>query len=115
MAAPSSTIWGKTSSDNEGHEAKLGIAVSLSNTTDTSTVTIDIWFWSEYSVIDVYNTLYFDNETTTATTDRGNVEINTTVNSSGWSESNQVHLGTYTYERRSRDVVKNCYEQIDTV
>ena len=117
MAAPDSTIWGKAASDYEGHEAKMGLAISIVNTASKSTVTIDVWFWSEYSVLDSRNTLYFDNEKTTATTSKGNVSIDTKVNSPGWTVNNQVLLGTYTYSytRGSSDVTKNCAAKLDTI
>lgn len=116
MAAPSSTIWGNTASNSEGHEAKIGFAITRTDSASTSTIVIDIWFWSEYSVLDKVNTLYFNNESTSATTSRGNVSIDTKVNSA-WSTSNQVLLGTYTYyfTRGSSDVTKHCAAKLSTV
>ena len=92
-------IWGDgVPSDNP--KGKIGISVTLANSSSgTSTsVTIDVYFWSKYSAIDSSNTYYFNNKATNATTSRGSVSINHTVSSGGgWSTSNRTKLGTYTY------------------
>ena len=96
MAAPSSTTWG---SEVNG-KGKIGINVTLTNSSSgtTTSVTIDVYFWSKYSAVDSSNTFYFNNKATSATTSRGSVSINHTVSSGGgWSTSNQTKLGTYTY------------------
>ena len=94
MAAPSSTVWG----DVINSKGKIGINVTSANSSSgaTTSITIDVYFWSIYSVTDSSNTYYFNNKATSATTSRGSVSINHTVNSS-WSTSNQTKLGTYTY------------------
>lgn len=96
MTAPSSTTWG---SEVNG-KGKIGINVTLTNSSSgtTTSVTIDVYFWSKYSAVDSSNTFYFNNKATSATTSRGSVSINHTVSSGGgWSTSNQTKLGTYTY------------------
>lgn len=91
MAAPSNTVWGGI----VGGYGRIGISVTVTDTATTRKADIGVWFWSKYSVSDQYNTLYYDRKTTsgTATTNRGNVSISTTVDSgSGWSTSNQVKI-----------------------
>lgn len=91
MAAPSNTVWGSI----VGGYGRIGIAVTFTDTATTRKADIGVWFWSKYSVSDQYNTLYYDRKLTsgTATTNRGNVAISTTVASgSGWSTSNQVKI-----------------------
>lgn len=91
MAAPSNTVWGSI----VGGYGRIGISVTFTDTATTRKADIGVWFWSKYSVSDQYNTLYYDRKLTsgTATTNRGNVSINTTVDSgSGWSTSNQVKI-----------------------
>ena len=91
MAAPSNTVWGGI----VGGYGRIGISVTFTDTATTRKADIGVWFWSKYSVSDQYNNLYYDRKTTsgTATTNRGNVSISTTVDSgSGWSTSNQVKI-----------------------
>lgn len=94
MAAPSGIVWGST----VGGYGRIGIYVKLTNTNTQTTRHTEIWFWSKYSVDDSANTFYYDDNATTATTSKGSVDINTTVDSgSGWSTSNQVKLKEYDY------------------
>ena len=91
MAAPSNTVWGSI----VGGYGRIGISKTITDTATTRKVEIGVWFWSKYSVTDEYNTLYYDRKLTsgTATTNRGNISINTTVDSGGgWSTSNQVKI-----------------------
>lgn len=91
MAAPSNTVWGSI----VGGYGRIGISLTFTDTATTRKADIGVWFWSKYSVSDQYNTLYYDRKLTsgTATTNRGNVSISTTVDSgSGWSTSNQVKI-----------------------
>lgn len=92
MAAPSGIVWGSTI----GSYGRIGIYVKLTNT-DTQTIRhTEIWFWSKYSVSDTSNTLYYNDNASSATTSVGSVSISTTVDSgSGWSTSNQVKLKEY--------------------
>lgn len=116
MAAPSSTVWGSTI----GSYGRIGINTSLSNTNTTTKVTVDIWFWSKYSVSDTSNTLYFDNlaSSGSATTSRGSKSITTTVESGdGWSTSNQVKIATYTYnyDRGTSAVKRYLYAKLANI
>lgn len=94
MAAPSGTVWGGI----VGGYGRIGIYVRLTNTNTQTTRHTEVWFWSKYSVDDSNNTLYYDDNATNATTSKGSVNINTTVDSgSGWSAYNQVKLKEYDY------------------
>ena len=96
MAAPSGTVWGS----EVGSYGKIGLYVTTSNISNTVTrVTTEIWFWSKYTVSDTSNTFCFDYGTTSASTSKGSVSIKTTSNSGGgWSTTNQIKLGSYTYD-----------------
>lgn len=105
MAAPSGTAWGNI----VGGYGRIGIYVGVSSTNTQTTMNVEVWFWSKYSVSDTSNTYYYDSGKTSATTSRGSVSIHTTVDSGGgWSTSNQVRLGqsSYTYNRGTSDVTK---------
>ncbi len=92
MAAPSGTVWGAAVSD----KGRIGINVNQAEASGTVTVTFQVWFWSKYAVSDSTNTLYFTDDSTAATTDRGVKPVATTVSSgTGWDAGNQVLLGTY--------------------
>lgn len=92
MAAPSGTVWGSIA----GGYGRIGIYIKLTSTATQTARHLEIWFWSKYSVSDTSNTLYSDDDTTTATTSRGSKTIKTTVDSgSGWSTSNQVKLAEF--------------------
>lgn len=94
MAAPSGIVWGST----VGSYGRIGIYVKLTNTNTQTTRHTEIWFWSKYSVDDSANTLYYNDNASSATTSVGSVNINTTAASgSGWSTSNQVKLKEYDY------------------
>lgn len=94
MSAPSGTVWG----DIVNSLGRLGIYTSASSTDTQTTVRIEVWFWSKWSVQDTNNAYYFDGSATTATTSRGSVSINHTVaTGDGWSTSNQTLLGSYSY------------------
>ena len=105
MAAPSGTKWGSIKSGGAYLKGRIGIYVSTSNTSSTVTkASVQVWFWSIYSIKDVKNTLYLSNNSTSATKSRGNVSISTTVNSgSGWSTSNQQKLGTWTFDMSRKE------------
>lgn len=103
MAAPSGIVWGAI----KGSYGRIGIYTSISNVDLQSTVTIQVWFWSKYSVKDVNNKFYFNNNATSATTLIGDVSINHTVSSgSGWDTANQTKIGTYTYTYTRTDSTK---------
>ena len=117
MAAPSGTSWG-SSVGSGTKQGRIGIYVSLSSTNTQTTATVQIWFWSKYSVHDSSNTLYYDNEKSSASTSRGSVSIYTTVSSgSGWSQTNQQLLKTYThtYNRGTSSSTKTCAAKLTGV
>lgn len=117
MAAPTGTKWGST----VGDYGRIGIYISVSDTATIRTATIQVWFWSKYSVSDSSNTLYFDVSTSSggsATTSVGSKSISTTVASGdGWSTSNQVKLyeTTKTYTRGSANANKYIYAKLSNV
>ena len=110
MAEP---IWGSI----VGGYGRIGIDYSITNTATTTNVTVDVWFWSKYSVSDTGNTLYYDNlaEAGSATTSKGAVSVNTTVSSgSGWSATNKKKIATYThpYTRGTTAVTRYLYAKL---
>lgn len=115
MAAPDGIVWGSI----KGSYGRIGIYTSISNTNDlNSTVTIQVWFWSKYSVSDENNTYRFDNNATSASTNLGDVAITTTNNSgSGWSTDNQIKIGThsYTYSRTTSTQTIYCAAKLSGV
>lgn len=115
MAAPSGTVWGSI----VGSYGRIGIYKSLSNANTETTVTVEVWFWSKYSVSDTNNTLYFDNLSSSgsASTSKGSVSISTTSDSGGWSDSNQKKLATYTYSytRKTSAVTRYLYAKLANV
>lgn len=108
MAAPSGIVWGSIASSYY----KLGIYTSLSNTNTQSTVSIQIWLWSKYTVQDNVNRCYFDNNATSASTlVKSNTSLNhTNASGSGWSTDNQSLITTlsYTYDRTTSAQTINC-------
>lgn len=113
MAAPNGTLWGAT----QGGYGRIGLYVNTVQTDTQYTVTVEVWFWSKYSVSDTANTFYYNNlgSAGSATTSRGSVSIKTTVDSgSGWSTSNQQKLATYsgTYTRGTSDVTRYLYAKL---
>ena len=116
MAAPSGIVWGLIA----GGYGRIGIYTSLTNTGTTTTASVQVWFWSKYSVSDTENNLYFDNTSSagSATTNRGSTNIKTTVASGdGWSTSNQVLLKSYsyTYTRSTSAVTRYLYAKLTDV
>lgn len=116
MAAPSGTVWGSV----VGSYGKIGIYTSISSNNTTSSVTVEVWFASKYSVSDTNNNLYFDNlaSSGSASTNKGSVSIRTTVDSGGgWSSSNQKKLATYSfsYTRGTSAVTRYLYARLDGV
>ena len=116
MAAPSGTVWGSV----VGSYGRIGIYTGISSTDTTTTLTVQIWFWSKYSVSDTKNNLYFDNlaSSGSASTNKGSVSISTTVDSGGgWSSSNQKKLASYSfsYTRGTAAVTRYLYARLDGV
>lgn len=97
MTAPSGTIWG----DIVGSYGRIGIYVSLSGNNVAQNASVQVWFWSKFSVSDSNNLLTVkygkSNSTATTTATSGSKNINTTIASGdGWSTSNQVLIETFT-------------------
>lgn len=114
MAAPSGIVWGST----VGSYGRIGIYVKLTNTNTETTRHTEIWFWSKYSVDDSSNTLYYNDNASSATTSVGSVNINTTVASgSGWSTSNQVKLKEYdaTFTRGTSSSKRNVAAKLANI
>lgn len=105
MAAPSTTSW----SSVQNSYYKLGINVSLSTADAKTTVTIDVWLWTKYTLTDNRNTYYFDNNATSATTVIATNKELSHTSSSSWSESNQTKLGSHTYEYQCTSVDQTVY------
>lgn len=113
MAAPSGTTWGST----VGGYGCIGIYAGVSSSATTTTVSIQVWFWSKYSVSDTSNSYYF-NAGSSATSLIGSRSIKTTVASgSGWSTSNQVLLGssTFSYARGTSNQTKSFAAKLSGV
>lgn len=94
MAAPSGTIWG-TPTVGKAYGGRPGIYVSTSNTATQTKVTVQIWYWSQYSCQDNSNDFYFNFESNSAVTSIGSKSINTGSNTS-WSTANQVKIAEFT-------------------
>lgn len=106
MAAPDSTVW----SGIVNSRYKLGLYIAISSTNTQSTVTIQAWLWSRWTLSDSTNALYFDNNATTATTQVAtNIKLNHPTDDD-WSTRNQTLLGTktYTYDRTTSNQTINC-------
>lgn len=101
MAAPSGIVWGSV----VGGYGRIGIYKSISNTNTESTMTVQVWFWSKYSVDDSNNTFYYtmSSSSSSAKDSKGAVSVKTSVASGeGWSTSNQVKLFEYTHATITR-------------
>lgn len=116
MAAPSGTLWGKI----VGSYGRIGIYRSVTTTNNKISGTIEIWFWSKYSVSDTNNTLYYNRESSpgSATTEKGSVSISTTHDSgTGWSTTNQKKIASYSYSdtRQVSDATRYVYAKLVNV
>lgn len=108
MAAPDGIVWGEI----KGSYCRIGIHVSLSNTDTTTTANVQVWFWSKYSVSDSNNNWYFSNTATSSASyvSQGSFALNTTHDSGeGWSTTNQVRLGTFSYNYNRGDSAVKRY------
>lgn len=106
MAAPDSTVW----SGVVNSRYKLGLYIAISSTDTQSTVTIQGWLWSRWTLTDDNNVLYFDNNATVATTQTGsNIKLRHPTDDD-WSTRNQTLLGTktYTYNRTTSTQTISC-------
>lgn len=97
MSAPSGIKWGNI----VGDYGRIGIYVNATTSATTVSGTIEIWFWSKYSVDDAYNQLYYDNRSssgsaTTKVADDINIK-HTVATGAGWSTSNQTKLKSYSF------------------
>lgn len=99
-------VWGTTQARNTTAQARLGLSIKLSHTTTQTDRSVEIWIWTKYSIHDTNNTLYYDHGATSATTNKGAVNVWTTCDSGGWGTANQKKLKTYnyTYDRGSTNV-----------
>lgn len=116
MAAPSGIKWGSI----VGGYGRIGIYTNVSSTNTQTSIDVEVWFWSKYSVSDSNNSYYYNNlaSTGSATTKIGSVNINTTVASGdGWSTSNQVKLGSssYTYNHGTSASTRYFYAKLADV
>lgn len=116
MAAPSGIVWGST----VGSYGRIGIYTDASNTATETTVSVEIWVWTKYSVSDSSNTLYYNNlaSSGSATTSVGSVSVSTTVDTGdGWSTSNQKKLKSYsyTYTRKTSASTRYLYAKLANI
>ena len=114
MAAPSGIVWGSIINS----KGRIGIYTSLSSTDTETTVSIEVWFYSKWSVDDGNNSYYFNDNASSATTKIGSVNINHTVaTGSGWDVSNQTKLGSYTktYSRGTSAKTIYCAAKLTNV
>lgn len=114
MAAPTGIVWGSVVNS----KGRVGIYANVTTTDTEATVSIEVWFYSKWSVTDSLNSYYFNNEATYATTKIGSVNIKHTVSSgNGWSNSNQTKLGSYsyTYPRGNTDRRIYCAAKLATI
>lgn len=107
MSAPSGTQWSSPSTGTQ-YQGRIGLYVTSSNKDIQTTVTVQIWYWSQYSCQDNSNTFYFD-WGASAKSSIGSKDINTTSNN-GWNTANQVLIGTYskTYNRGTSSSQGTC-------
>lgn len=111
-------VWGAAKVDgNNG--AKLGIEVTVTNNdAQTCTRTTKIWIWTRWSIHDSNNTLYYDNDATSATTNQGNVAVYTTQETGGeYHENNKQLLKTFTATMKRKEFKRtiNCAAKLSTV
>ena len=103
MAAPSNTVWGSIVNS----KAKLGISVTATSTTNTSvTLNVQVWLALKYNISDTSNQYYFTytNDSGSSVTNPNGTSLSLkfgTSSGSGWAESSQKQLGSYslTYTR----------------
>lgn len=107
MSAPSGTQWSSPSTGTQ-YQGRIGLYVTSSNKDTQTTITVQIWYWSQYSCQDNSNTFYFD-WGASASSSIGSKDINTTSNN-GWNTANQVLIGTYskTYNRGTSSSQGTC-------
>lgn len=109
MAAPSNTTWGSVVGSGGG-QGRIGAYITSSSTNTQTTVTMQVWFWTKYSVEDSSNSFHYS-FTGTGVINIGSVNISHPVSTgSGWSTQNQTHIGTYsrTYNRGTSSQTISC-------
>ena len=118
MAAPSGTKWGEVA----GGYGRIGIYATTTSNGMETTVTIQVWFSSKYSVSDTGNTLYLDNlaASGSATSAKGATNIQTTVATGDpWPTANEVLLTgksyTYTHVRGKSTVKRYIHAKLTDV
>ena len=112
MAITGDITWGAI----VGGYGRIGIEVANITPTYTDyTYTVNIWFWSKYSVDDSSNSLYYNKlvETGEATykdplKQPGRI-VTSVASGEGWSTSNQKKLATYTYTESKLKSVQTRY------
>lgn len=107
MSAPSGTQWSSPSTGTQ-YQGRIGLYVTSSNKDTQTTITVQIWYWSQYSCQDSSNMFYFD-WGASASSSIGSKDINTTSNN-GWNTENQVLIGTYSkiYNRGTSSSQGTC-------
>lgn len=107
MSAPSGTQWSSPSTGT-AYQGRIGLYVTSSNSETQTTVTAQVWYWSQYSCQDSSNTFYFD-WGASANSALGSGSINTPSNN-GWNTANQVLIGIYskTYNRGTSSSQGTC-------
>lgn len=115
MAAPSGIVWGSVQNDY----SRIGIYTKVTNENATTSLSVEVWYWSKWSTSDAYNAFYFDNLSSpgSATTSKGAVNVKTTVDTGGWSTSNQVKIASYNYSytRGSSDATRYLYAKLNEI
>lgn len=93
MSAPSDTTWGNViaSGTNEG---RIGISRTWADYGTYEHADVTVWFWTKYRVSDTNNSYYYSRDTEPSYQGARNIQ---TPTNSAWSTSNQVVLGTYSY------------------
>lgn len=110
-------VWGSVVNDY----GRIGINKIVTTTDDSYTLTVELWFWSKYSVSDTNNALYYNNlaSSGSATTSLGATSVQTTVASgTGWSESNKVRIKTIasvTYPREKTTTYRYLYAKLSNI
>lgn len=107
MSAPSGTQW-SSASIGTAYQGCIGLYVTSSNSKTQTTVTVQVWYWSQYSCQDSSNMFYFD-WGSSANSSIGGRSINTSSNNN-WNTANQVLIGTYskTYNRGTSSYTGAC-------
>lgn len=107
MSAPSGTQWSSPSTGTQ-YQGRIGLYVTSSNKDTQTTITVQIWYWSQYSCQDSSNMFYFG-WGASASSSIGSKDINTTSDN-GWNTANQVLIGTYskTYNRGTSSSQGTC-------